>query len=188
MLKIALYLRFFIILLLLSGCGSKLKIEDRALRDGWMIASSKEVAGDAKILSENITLKPSEKWYKATLPTTVLGALLDAGEYKDVFVGKNLEKVPRARFENNWWFRNTFTVEDFDAQKEQLRLLVEGINYRANFWVNGKQSLKEGNRCFFRTIAIKASGYLFLNNSSAYSLKHSFFVAIDCLKKRESSS
>lgn len=128
-------------LLLLASCGSKIKIEDRALRDGWMIASSKEVSGDAKALSEKINA--SEKWYKATLPTTVLGALVDAGEYKDVFVGKNLEKVPRARFENNWWFRNTFTVEDFDAQKEQLRLLVEGINYRANFWVNGKQIAKQ---------------------------------------------
>lgn len=127
----------FFTLLLLSSCGSKINIEDRALRDGWMIASSKEVAGDAKLLSEKINT--TDKWYKATLPTTVLGALVDAGEYKDVFVGKNLEKVPRARFENNWWFRNTFQVADFDNQKEQLRLLVEGINYRANFWVNGQQ-------------------------------------------------
>ncbi len=123
--------------LVLTSCGSKITIEDRALRDGWMIASSKEVTGDAKALSEKINT--SEKWYKATLPTTVLGALVDADEYKDLFVGKNLEKVPRARFENTWWFRNTFTVDDFDAQKEQLRLLVEGVNYRANFWVNGKQ-------------------------------------------------
>jgi hypothetical protein len=57
-----------------------------------------------------------------------------------------------------------------------------------HFWVNGKPSLKEGNRCFFGTIANNTYGYLFINNSSAYSLKPSFFVAIECLKKRESSS
>jgi hypothetical protein len=57
-----------------------------------------------------------------------------------------------------------------------------------HFWVNGKPSLKEDNHRFFRMIGIKPYGYLFLNYSSAYSLKHSFFVAIECLKKRESSS
>ncbi|RFS18168.1 glycosyl hydrolase 2 galactose-binding domain-containing protein [Emticicia sp. C21] len=119
----------------LLSCGSKVKVEERTLSDNWTIASTKEINADAKTLSTQL-INP-EKWVKATLPTTVLGALVEAGVYKDPFVGKNLEKIPRAPFENSWWFRNTFELEDVNTQEEYLGLMVDGVNYRANFWLNG---------------------------------------------------
>lgn len=119
------------------SCEKKSKIEEVVLSENWQIASSKEVGQDAKAISEKID--QPDKWVKATVPTTVLGALVEAGVYKDPFFGKNLESIPREPFESSWWFRTTFEVSDFEAQKEQLRLFVDGVNYRANFWLNGKQ-------------------------------------------------
>ncbi|UTA67112.1 glycosyl hydrolase 2 galactose-binding domain-containing protein [Emticicia sp. 21SJ11W-3] len=119
----------------LAGCSPKVKVEERTLTDNWSIASTKETAADAKSVSEQL-INP-DKWVKATVPTTVLGALVEAGVYKDPFMGKNLENIPRAPFENPWWFRNTFTIDDLDTAEEQLALHVDGVNYRANFWLNG---------------------------------------------------
>ena len=117
------------------SCSPKVKVEERTLTDNWSIASTKETATDAKIVSEQL-INP-DKWVKTTVPTTVLGALVEAGVYKDPFMGKNLESIPRAPFENPWWFRNTFTIDDLNIAEEQLALHVDGVNYRANFWLNG---------------------------------------------------
>lgn len=126
-----------IISFLTISCGSKIKVEEKTLSENWLISSSAEVAADAEtISSESINL---DKWVKTTVPTTVLGALVEAGVYKDPFMGKNLENIPRKPFEKTWWFRNTFDIDDFDKEKEYLGLLIDGINYRANFWLNGKQ-------------------------------------------------
>ncbi|MBA4848924.1 glycosyl hydrolase 2 galactose-binding domain-containing protein [Emticicia sp. BO119] len=119
----------------LISCGSKVKVEEMTLSNNWTIASTKEVNADARTLS--IQLINPEKWVKATVPTTVLGALVEAGIYKDPFMGKNLENIPRAPFENSWWFRNTFEIENLNIKDEHLTLLIDGINYRADFWLNG---------------------------------------------------
>lgn len=134
--------RWYLLLSLLSGiylsaCGPKVKVEERILNDNWAIASTKDTKADAKTISTQL-INP-DKWVKTTVPTTVLGALVEAGVYKDPFMGKNLENIPRAPFENSWWFRNTFQINDLDTNEEQLTLLIDGVNYRANFWLNGTQ-------------------------------------------------
>ena len=144
-----------IISLLLFNCTSKIKIEEQVLNQNWLIASAKNINADAKtISSETINL---DKWTKTSVPTTVLGALVDAGVYKDPFMGNNLEKIPRKPFEDSWWFRNSFDIEDFDEAKEHLSLLIDGVNYRANFWLNGKQ------RCSF-ALSKPTISKLFLNH------------------------
>ncbi|MBB5284109.1 exo-1,4-beta-D-glucosaminidase [Rhabdobacter roseus] len=136
--KVPFRVLFFVVSTLwLYGCGSSVRVEERVLSENWQIASSKEVGTDAAALSAQL-VNP-DKWVKAQVPTTVLGALVDAGVYKDPFYGKNLESIPREPFESTWWFRTTFDVASLNTEKEQLRLLVDGVNYRANFWVNGTQ-------------------------------------------------
>lgn len=137
LLKYKIPLLFSLFILFLSGCASDPKPQEINLRDGWQIASSHETAGDAKTISAGIT--QPEKWTRTTIPATVLGALAESGEYKDLFFDKNLEKIPAERFKHSWWFRNEFNFEDFDPEKENLSLLVDGINYRANIWLNGIQ-------------------------------------------------
>ncbi|WP_247236720.1 glycosyl hydrolase 2 galactose-binding domain-containing protein [Telluribacter sp. SYSU D00476] len=136
------FTRFFplvivLLSLLITGCSTGVQVEERPLTDNWTLISSKEVQADVQALSsESFT---PDNWVKASVPTTVLGALVDAGVYKDPFFGKNLETIPRQPFENAWWFRTSFELDGFSSEKEQLRLLVDGINYRADFWLNGKQ-------------------------------------------------
>ncbi len=123
--------------LLISSCTEKPAIEELILTEGWKISSSAEVAADGKKLTTEHTT--SSSWVGATVPTTVLGALVEAGVHKDPFFGDNLAKIPREPFENTWWFRKEFSLDNFNSDLEELRLFVDGINYRANIWLNGQQ-------------------------------------------------
>jgi exo-1,4-beta-D-glucosaminidase len=77
----------------------------------------------------------------ATVPSTVLGALCEAGIVSEPFFGRNLETIPEARFDTSWWYRTTFDLPRLDVEKEQVRLFLDGVNYRANVWLNGRQIL-----------------------------------------------
>ncbi len=123
--------------LFLSSCAENINVEEQSLTDGWQIISSTDISADGKALSSGEV--ENGNWVKATVPTTVLGALVEADVYKDPFYAKNLADIPSAPFENPWWFRTEFSINDFNANQEQLRLFIDGINYRANFWLNGVQ-------------------------------------------------
>jgi exo-1,4-beta-D-glucosaminidase len=122
----------------LSGCGATgPRVEEMILAEGWSLASSADVPDSPAVLSGDGY--SATGWVPTKVPATVLGALVDAGVYKDPFVGKNLEAIPRAPFEVPWYFRTSFELTDYDAQQEQLRLFLDGINYRADLWLNGQQ-------------------------------------------------
>ena len=109
---------------------------DIPLADGWFIRASAEVKESGDIVSApGLDLAG---WCPASVPSTVMAALLKKGEYRDLFVGKNLETVPAERFAGSWWFRREF---DLPAEKRLVstRLGFDGINYRANIWLNGRE-------------------------------------------------
>ena len=123
--------------LFLSSCKESAMVGEQSLTDGWQIISSADITADGKALS---TGEPEKgDWVDANVPTTVMGALIDAGIYKDIFFADNLAKIPTEPFENPWWFRKQFTINDFNSKEEELRLFIDGINYRANIWLNGNQ-------------------------------------------------
>ena len=134
--------RFFFFILgtsfcFLVSCKQNAKINEQILNENWAIISTQEIAESGeKISSEEIN---SDKWVKTTVPNTVMGALVNAGKFGDIFMGNNLEKVSSKQFESSWWFRNTFELDAYDKNTEHLKLLIDGINYRANFWLNGKK-------------------------------------------------
>ncbi|MDR0573562.1 MAG: neutral/alkaline non-lysosomal ceramidase N-terminal domain-containing protein [Tannerella sp.] len=109
-------------------------IEEIILTDNWNIRSSEGLTADGAALSVSPV---TDRWIKTSLPCTVLGALCNAGVYKDPFFGMNLEKIPVAQFEKNWWYHTSFDLSGFDDRKEQAHLLLDGVNYRANVWLNG---------------------------------------------------
>src|ERR1700733_1814712 len=107
------------------------------LADGWKIQSADSLArgqqtDGAAISSEDFSVR---NWHRATVPSTVLAALVKDGIYKDIFFGTNLAKIPRAPFTSPWWFRNEFDVHR-DQAAANADLIFEGINYRANVWLN----------------------------------------------------
>jgi exo-1,4-beta-D-glucosaminidase len=106
------------------------------LSDLWSIQSSEKAKGSGEEIS-----KPGFKidsWYPAVVPSTVLGTLVENNVYKDIFFGKNLESVPTEPFAVSWWYRKEFTVPQGPGLKN-ARLEFDGINYRANVWLNGKK-------------------------------------------------
>jgi len=107
------------------------------MEDGWYIRSSASCKQAGEIIST-----PGfsvEGWYKTPVPTTVLAALVKNNLYKDIYFAKNLEKIPGDQFQQSWWYRKEFNLEALPSVSN-ARLVFEGINYRANIWLNGKKA------------------------------------------------
>ncbi len=106
------------------------------LSEDWQLqASSKVSEGGAQLSRAGAS---TDGWYSTRVPRTVLAALMDNGEYPDAFSGTRLENIPRDRFQEPWWYRRVFRISDVDSDV-RVRLLFNGINYRANIWLNGVQ-------------------------------------------------
>lgn len=128
---------------------------EKQLKEGWNVESSAKInsSGD-KISQTNFDVS---KWYKTAVPSTVMASLIANNEYADIFMGENISKVDTTRFRIPWWYRNEFVIEDASKNTE---LIFEGINYRANVWLNGSQiasadSLFGGFRIFALNISKK---------------------------------
>ena len=119
-----------------SGCKTVNKtapvVFNQYLREGWSIASTEDIEVTGDIISRSGF--DISKWYKTTVPSTVMAALIANNEYPDIFMGENIDKVDTVRFRTSWWYRNEFNVDDATKNTE---LIFEGINYRANIWLNG---------------------------------------------------
>lgn len=71
----------------------------------------------------------------AQVPCIVQNALLQAGRIEDPYFEMNNEKILWVE-EREWWFFREFTVPAEMAGKD-YHLVLEGITYRANVWLNG---------------------------------------------------
>ncbi|MFB3920100.1 MAG: sugar-binding domain-containing protein [Terriglobia bacterium] len=123
------------------------------LSEGWALRSSAEVPEKGEVLSTP-QFSPVG-WQHISVPTTVLAALVRNGAYPDPYFGMNLRSIPGAsypiaqNFSNRpmpeespfrvpWWFRSEFTIPN-EYRGKTLWLHFDGINFRANVWLNGKQ-------------------------------------------------
>ncbi len=106
------------------------------LGDLWYLQSSEKARGTGEQISA-----PGfkiESWYPAVVPSTVLGTLVENSVYRDIFFGKNMDTVPTAPFEVSWWYRREF-IAPVTPGLNRKTLEFDGINYRANVWLNGKK-------------------------------------------------
>ena len=62
------------------------------LRQNWFIQSSADGRSDGPTISK--TGFSTQGWYPATLPSTVLSALVEDKVYPDPYVGMNLRSIP----------------------------------------------------------------------------------------------
>ncbi len=128
----------------------------RELHDGWQI----QAAGseDGSTLSSE-TYVPAG-WHPATVPGTVLSTLVKDGTYSNIYFGTNLATIPTAPFTNAWWYRKEFDLTG-DEAAENGRLTFDGINYRANIWLNGKPVATAGQTFgAFRVFRFDVTGRL----------------------------
>lgn len=123
------------------------------LRANWFIQSS------ANVRSEGATISKAgfstEGWYPATLPSTVLGVLVDNKVFEDPYVGMNLRSIPGTTypifedfsniqmppgspFRQPWWYHTEFKLPA-EYKGKTIWMGFDGVNYRANVWMNGVQ-------------------------------------------------
>ncbi len=127
-------------LLLLAACSST-KTDDvsgtTAISKGWKMqpADKLQELGAATISANGFDVS---NWYDAVVPGTVLGSLTTNGIIDDPYFGINMQKVDREQFKQPWWYRTTFRLSATDLKKI-VSLRFNGINYRADLWVNGKK-------------------------------------------------
>jgi len=123
------------------------------LNRGWAIASSADVTAAGETLSRPGAA--TRGWHRATVPTTVVAALVADGTYPDPTVGKNLRSIPGTSypvgqnfsnldmpedspFRVPWWFRTEATLPA-RAAGHTLWLRLDGVNYRFDAWLNGRK-------------------------------------------------
>ncbi len=106
----------------------------RELADGWRISAAADAGDDGAALSTPGF--DAGAWVATSVPATPMAALVAAGRYPDLYLGTNLEEVPTEQFDAPWWYRTEFTLSKREAGGS-ARLIFEGINYRANVWING---------------------------------------------------
>jgi exo-1,4-beta-D-glucosaminidase len=132
--------------------GTSTPAEKLILRDHWNLQSSAKFKDKGEIIS-TLAFVP-EGWHNATVPTTVVAALVEDKTLPDPFfamnlrqfpgvtypVGGNFSNIPMKRdspYAVSWWYRKQFAVPASYAGKT-VWLNFKGINYRANVWLNGK--------------------------------------------------
>ncbi|MGD0045425.1 MAG: sugar-binding domain-containing protein [Bryobacteraceae bacterium] len=122
------------------------------LGSGWYIQPSTDAVQD-EVLA-NTPFDPRHS-YRASVPSTVMAALVADHVYPDPTFGMNLRTIPGATypigenfsnipmppgsaFRSSWWYRTQFTAPA-DYAGKRIQLHFDGINFRANVWLNGRQ-------------------------------------------------
>ncbi len=77
-------------------------------------------------------------WYNAVVPGTVLTTLVEQKVYADPYYGLNNLLIPDTLCRMDWWYRIRFDSPR-DMENTDYRLLMNGINYKAEIWLNGKK-------------------------------------------------
>ncbi len=125
------------------------------LSDNWLIKNSIEVKLADQYVS-TIQFHPDD-WYQTTVPTTVLSVFVKNGTYPDPHFAMNNFLIPDVSdsfnakhdlakysfltgkenpWKDPWWFRTEIILPKTYRNK-QIWLNFQGINYRADVWVNG---------------------------------------------------
>ncbi len=123
------------------------------LHNGWMLQSSCKVA--AKGAQISVTGFHTDGWHATTVPSTVVAALVADKTFSDPYFGENLRSIPGTTypigkmfsvlpmpkdspFRCSWWYRTEFRAPD-GSDGQRVWLNFDGINNRANIWLNGKR-------------------------------------------------
>ncbi|MGO9305390.1 MAG: glycoside hydrolase family 2 protein [Candidatus Korobacteraceae bacterium] len=133
----------------LSGAINPPSLE---LQRGWRVQSSAKVRAEGPAISSSSF--HTEGWYDATVPSTVLAVQVANGTFPDPDFGMNLRQLPGMTYPiglntfNNlpmsndspyavpWWYRTEFQLP-LAYKGKSVWLHLQGINNRANLWLNG---------------------------------------------------
>ena len=105
------------------------------LTDGWRLQNAMFTASTSEDISSP---KFSESdWLPAVVPGTVLASYLAAAAIPDPFYGSQHAQISEEFFtRNDFWHRNSFVISSH-CRGRRLRLIFEGINWKAEVYLNG---------------------------------------------------
>lgn len=127
------------------------------LTDDWMLKSCWKLVPDGAAVSAPGF--ETKGWHPTRVPATVYSALVKNGVYPDIRIGLNSFRVPDASDDFNrehdlaqyshlpdkrnpwkdpYWYRTEFTLPAA-ARGRHVWLNFDGIHYRADVWLNGRQ-------------------------------------------------
>ncbi len=97
--------------------------------------------------------------------------LVQNGEYPDLFFSNQMAQVDRSRFAVPWWYRTEFTLPA-DPRKTSTVLHLDGLNYRAEVWVNGSRVIDASEAVgTFRTFALDVTPYVKPGEANAVAIR-----------------
>lgn len=103
----------------------------------WRLQRASEVNATGEQISTP-DFKP-ENWIMATVPGTVLSSYKNIGAIADPNYADNQLQISESFFNSDFWYRDEFKVPS-DFKQDRVFLNFDGINWKANVYVNGKQA------------------------------------------------
>ena len=102
----------------------------------WMLQRASEVS----VTGETIASADydSQTWVPATVPGTVLASYLNIGAVPNPNYADNVDQISESFFRSNFWYRDEFEW-DGQLKGEQQWLNFDGINWKANVYLNGQR-------------------------------------------------
>lgn len=102
----------------------------------WRLQRASEVSGNGQTISSADF--DDSKWIVATVPATVLMSYVNIGALPDPNHADNLMQISESFFNSNFWYRNEFEMSPLE-KNQTVWLNLDGINWKANVFVNGHQ-------------------------------------------------
>jgi mannosylglycoprotein endo-beta-mannosidase len=102
---------------------------------GWRLQDASRVQATANQIS--MPGFSTDTWYKATVPGTVLTAMVNAGVYPEPLYGENMRSIPESLNKADYWYRTEVIVPPRPDGRHTW-LHFGGVNYAADVWVNGE--------------------------------------------------
>ena len=123
-------------------------------------------------LSSGWEMRPVSEtaWLPATVPGTVYGDLLANGKMPDPFYRDN-EDIAFALMEQDYVYRNTFSLSRDDLGARELRLVLEGVDTLADISLNDQFLLHTSN--MHRPYSIDVSAFVHEGDNTLTVLLHS---------------
>ncbi len=105
----------------------------------WKLQRASEVkAGGGDISRPGFA---DAQWITATVPGTALMSYVNIGALPDPALADNIEAASESFFNSDFWYRRTFNVPD-GWQGKHVFLCFDGINWKADVYVNGKKATR----------------------------------------------
>ena len=100
----------------------------------WKLERANLVEAAPEVISSNGF--DASSWMAATVPGTVLTSYINAGAVPDPNYSDNQLQISESYFLSDFWYRDEFVLPEGFA-KERLFLNFDGINWKAEVYVNG---------------------------------------------------